>query len=83
MRVNIKPNMEMNEMAYKRIKVTQESDSGRNQRFHDIRTSADMTRAQFVREIEQGNYDNYHVRIINGIKTPVSNPDGKEGNNLD
>ena len=83
MRVNIKPNMEMNEMAYKRIKVTQESDSGRNQRFHDNRTSADMTRAQFVREIEQGNYDNYHVRIINGIKTPVSNPDGKEGNNLD
>ncbi len=42
-----------------------------------------MTRTQFVREIEQGNFDNYHVRKINGIKTPVSNPDDKEGNNLD
>ena len=83
MRVNVKRNLEMNEMAYKRIKVTQESASGRNQRFHDNRTGADMTRADFVREIEQGSYDNYHVRKINGIKTPVSNPDGKEGNNLD
>jgi len=70
-------------MAYKRVKVTQESDSGRNQKFHDNHNGADMTRAQFVREIEQGNYRNYHVRTINGVKTPVSNPDGKEGNNLD
>ena len=70
-------------MAYKRIKVTQESDSGRNQRFHDNRSGADMTRAQFVREIEHGSYQNYHVRNINGVKTPVSNPDDSEGNNLD
>ena len=70
-------------MAYKRIKVTQESDSGRNQRFHDNRSGADMTRAQFVREIEHGNYQNYHVRNINGVKTPASNPDDNEGNNLD
>ena len=70
-------------MAYKRIKVTQESDSGRNQQFHDNRSGADMTRAQFVREIEHGNYQNYHVRNINGVKTPVSNPDDSEGNNLD
>ncbi len=70
-------------MARKRITVTQESDTGRNQRFHDNVTKADMTRAGFVREIERGNYDNYHVRNINGVKTPVSNPDGKTGNNLD
>ena len=70
-------------MAYKRINVTQESNSGRNQQFHDNRSGADMTRAQFVRAIEQGNYENYHVRNINGVKTPVSNPDGREGNNLD
>jgi len=61
----------------------QESDSGRNQKFHDNKTGADMTRAQFVRQIETGNYDGYHVRRINGTKTPVSNPDGKDGNNLD
>lgn len=70
-------------MGYKRVKVTQESDSGRNQRFHDNRTGEDMTRAQFVRQIESGNYQNYHVRNVNSVKTPVSNPDGREGNNLD
>ncbi len=70
-------------MARKRVTVTQESDTGRNQRFHDNRTGADMTRAQFVREIEQGNFPNYHVRRVNDVKTPVSNPDETEGNNLD
>jgi hypothetical protein len=70
-------------MANKRITVTSESDSGRNLRFRDNRTGAEMTRAGFVRQIEQGNYSNYHVREINGVKTPVSNPDGKAGNNLD
>ncbi len=75
--------LETKQMAYKRVEVTQESDTGRNQRFHDNRTGADMTRAQFVLQIEQGNYRNYHVRKINGIKTPASNPDGREGSNLD
>ena len=42
-----------------------------------------MTRAGFVKKIEQGNYPNYHVRKINGVKTPVSNPDGTSNNNLD
>lgn len=70
-------------MANKRVTVTQESDTGRNQRFHDNRTGADMTRVAFVRKIEQGNYPNYHIRDINGVKTPVSNPDGSENNNLD
>lgn len=67
----------------KSVVVTNESDSGRNQNFHDNKSGKDMTRARFVKEIEQGNYDDYHVRVVNGIKTPVSNPDGKEGNNLD
>lgn len=70
-------------MASKRITVTNESESGRNTNFHDNRTGADMSRAQFVKKIEDGSYDNYHVRKINNIKTHVSNPDGKEGNNLD
>lgn len=67
----------------KRVKVTKESNSGRNQKFHDNVTGTDMTRAKFVREIKNGNYDNYHVRKINGIDTPVSNPDGPRNNNLD
>lgn len=66
-----------------RIKVTQESDSGRNQRFRDTRTGQEMTRAQFVKQIENGQYPNYHIRKINKIKTPVSNPDETTNNNLD
>lgn len=70
-------------MAGKRIKVTGEQDTGRNEKFVDTRTGAGMTRAQFVRQIEQGTYPKYHVREVNGIKTPVSNPDKSERNNLD
>jgi len=67
----------------KRVTVTNESDSGRNLKFHDNYTGKDMSRAEFVREIEQDNYENYHIRKINCVKTPVSNPDDKESNNLD
>jgi len=41
-----------------------------------------MTRAGFVRQIERGKYE-CHVREINGVKTPVANPDSLERNNLD
>jgi len=48
-----------------------------------VKTGESMTRAQFVSKIENGEYnDDYHVRIINGIKTPVSNPDKDSNNNL-
>lgn len=70
-------------MARKRITVTNESDTGRNKGFHDNYTGDDMTRAQFVKEIEHGNYQSYHVRNVNGVKTPVSNPDASKNNNLD
>jgi len=66
----------------KRVTVTQESSTGRNQQFHDNYTKADMTRAEFVKEIQNGNYENYHIRDLNGIKTPVSNPDKSHNNNL-
>ena len=69
-------------MPTKPVKVIKESDSGRNTKFQDINTGETMTRAQFVKEIKQGNYDDYHVRNINGLNTPVSNPDGKAKNNL-
>lgn len=67
----------------KRVTVTDESESGRNLQFHDNATGRNMTRTQFVQKIESGEYDNYHVRVVNGVRTPVSNPDGREGNNLD
>lgn len=69
-------------MAGKRIKVTDEDGDGRNRRFEDTVTGAKMTRDQFVRAIERGKYTNYHVRSVNGVKTPVSNPDKSENNNL-
>ena len=41
-----------------------------------------MSRKEFVKEIKNGSYKNYHVRTINGIETPVSNPDKSALNNL-
>ncbi|WP_172188852.1 hypothetical protein [Lentilactobacillus kribbianus] len=67
----------------KRIKTTSESASGRNEQFHDNFTGKDMSRSQFVKEIKNGNYDNYSVKKINGLDTPVSKPDKTKNNNLD
>lgn len=67
----------------KSVIVTVESDSGRNQQFHDNKSGKNMSRTEFVKQIEQGKFDNYHIRKVNGLKTPVSNPDRREGNNLD
>ncbi|MGF1866931.1 hypothetical protein L4D15_17005 [Enterovibrio norvegicus] len=69
-------------MKKPQVSVKQESPSGRNTKFHDNIKNIDMTRPQFIKEIEKGEYSNYHVRVINGVKTPVSNPDKKPGNNL-
>lgn len=69
-------------MARKRVSVTREDRNGRNINFKDNYNGNKMTLSQFVKEIEKGNYDNFHVRKINGIKTPVSNPDSSENNNL-
>ena len=66
----------------KRIKVTKESVTGRNLEFHDNFTGKDMTRSQFVKEINNGNYDNYTVKKINNLDTPVSKPDNSRNNNL-
>lgn len=70
-------------MARKRISVTKESKTGRNTNFIDNYKHDKFTRNEFVKKIEKGQYDNYHVRNINGIKTPVSNPDRSINNNLD
>jgi len=69
-------------MARKSVIVTSENSTGRNTRFQDQKSGQEMTRAQFAKQIRQGNYPEYHVRVINGVQTPVSNPDGSSGNNL-
>lgn len=72
----------MIKIARKRITVTRESETGRNEYFHDNYSNIDMTRNQFVAAIQNGEYQNYHIRNINGIDTPVSNPDKTRNNNL-
>jgi len=67
----------------KTVIVIKEDDNGRNVEFRDTKTGKEMSRAEFVREIKQGNFDDYHIRRINGIDTPVSDPDSRESNNLD
>lgn len=66
----------------KRVSVNTESPTGRNQTFHDNVTGRNMNAEQFCRSIELGNYQDYHIRTINGIRTPVSNPDKSRNNNL-
>jgi len=68
--------------ARKRITVVKVTDTGRNERFRDTRTGWEMSRAEFVRRIKAGEYGDYHIRRINKIDTPVSNPDKKNRNNL-
>lgn len=65
-----------------KVNVIKESDTSRNIKFQDNSNGKIMNRPQFVREIKNGNYDNYYVRKINGLATPVSKPDGNTRNNL-
>lgn len=65
-----------------RVEVNRESKTGRNETFHDNVTGRNMNREQFVKSIEKGNYPGYHVRTVNGVPTPCSNPDKSEDNNL-
>lgn len=66
----------------KRVSVIKESETGRNEKFKDNKSNKEMTRKTFVNEIKNGKYDKYHIRKINGIDTPVSNPDKSKNNNL-
>lgn len=67
-------------VVQKNIRVISESNSGRNELFQV--GNRNMSRETLARSIDNGNHPNYHTRIINGIKTPVSNPDKSSRNNL-
>jgi hypothetical protein len=69
-------------MSRGRLRVTAQTASGRNTRFADRRTSRSLSRQELVRRIRRGAYPNYHIRMINGVATPVSNPDRSVQNNL-
>ena len=70
-------------MAKKRVIVIKENKTGRNKKFRDNKTGEEMSRANFVKKIKDDKYPNYHIRNINNIDTPVSNPDSSTNNNLD
>ncbi|MBN2279431.1 MAG: hypothetical protein JXQ65_02520 [Candidatus Marinimicrobia bacterium] len=70
-------------MARKRVSVIKVDDNGRNQEFKDNFKNKTMNRNEFVNEIKKGNYPHYHIRTINHVETPVSNPDKRKSNNLD
>lgn len=64
----------------KPIKVISENKNGRNLRFKVGQKT--MSRARLAKSIDNGNHPGYHNRMINGVKTPVSNPDKSKNNNL-
>ncbi|APH42449.1 Uncharacterized protein A9P81_2875 [Leptospira interrogans serovar Copenhageni/Icterohaemorrhagiae] len=66
----------------KNIKVTKESNTGLNKEFYDPSTAKSMTRGEFVEEIKNGKYRDYHVLDLEGKKFPRSNPDNSKRNNL-
>ena len=66
----------------KSVKVMDKTSTGKNIEFLDQNNGQKMTRQQFVKKIEGGNYPNYHIRKINKVKIPVSNPDKNKRNNL-
>ncbi|MGB0453995.1 MAG: DUF6973 domain-containing protein [Bacteriovoracaceae bacterium] len=66
----------------KPVIVLTEDENGRNQTFLDLVRNQVLTREEFVSQIEAKNYPGYTVKQINGVPTPVSNPDGRRTNNL-
>jgi len=65
-----------------RLQVTKESETGRNQIFVDTKTNQEMSRTETVKRINNGDYPDYHVRKINNVDTPVSNPNKSDSDNL-
>lgn len=66
----------------KPVVVLKEDKNGRNEVFFDLVKSIMFSREEFVAAIESGAYPAYTVKMINGLPTPVSKPDGRETNNL-
>lgn len=66
----------------KPVIVLKEGEKGRNEVFFDLIKNIILSREEFVASIESGDYPAYSVKIINGLPTPVSKPDGRETNNL-
>ena len=68
------------------VKTIAETSTGRNTLFQNTGNNEIMTRQEFVNRIKNPSsvyHEDYYVRNINGIETPVSKPDKSTNNNLD
>ena len=68
------------------VKSIKENETGRNILFQNTGNHETMTRKEFVDRIKNPNstyHNDYYVRKINGIETPVSKPDNNKNNNLE
>lgn len=72
-------------MAKAILKVTKESNTGRNLEFQNIGNNEKLTAKELVKRLETGNSaynDGYYIKHQNGQKYIVSKPDGNDKNNL-
>lgn len=66
----------------KPVIVLVQEKKGRNVLFFDTVKRKILDASQFVALIEAGQYRGYAVKMVNGVPTPVSNPDERGTNNL-
>lgn len=64
------------------VKVSEELPTGRNVEFADNDGKRYMSLGEFVTRIQRGEFPDYHIRVIRGIETPVSNPNKDKSDNL-
>ena len=67
------------------LKVTKESETGRNLEFQNIGNNEKLTATQLINRLEKGisvYNKGYYIKHQDGEKYIVSKPDGKEKNNL-
>ena len=72
-------------MAKGILKVTKESNSGKNLEFQNTGNNEKLTANVLIKRLETGNSaynDGYYIKHQDGQKYIVSKPDGNEKNNL-
>ena len=72
-------------MAKGILKVTKESNSGKNLEFQNTGNNEKLTASELIKRLETGNSaynDGYYIKHQDGQKYIVSKPDGNEKNNL-
>lgn len=72
-------------MAKGILKVTKESNSGKNLEFQNTGNNEKLTANELIKRLETGNSaynDGYYIKHQDGQKYIVSKPDGNEKNNL-